>query len=143
MGHHISRSWDGGGHLEASCPCPLAPCGMVDRDAVDPACMQHPPERCKTMRSGHAPADCPGYGAGVVRAIGKTEAAWLTVFDVARSEDNDDGDLYDALNEYRAAVEHEAAERIRDWERGARTLMPLERGAARGSANLIDPEVTT
>lgn len=37
-----------------------------------------------------------------------------------------------------AKIRHECAEKIRDWERNAQTLLPLERGAAQGCANMID-----
>ncbi|MFD6361854.1 hypothetical protein ACFWFX_18680 [Streptomyces roseolus] len=142
MSHHIGRSWGGPGHLEALCPCPLAPCGLVDRDNLDPECQQHPVGRMKTIRTGHAAEDCPGFGVSLTEAIGDTELARIAVLDVAASEDADHGDFLDALDAFRAAVEHEAAERIRHWEREAQTLLPLERGAARGAANLIDPEAT-
>ncbi|MCQ6554769.1 hypothetical protein NPS70_16410 [Streptomyces sp. C10-9-1] len=117
---------------------------MVDRDALDPACSQHPPERCKTIRSSHAEEDCPSVGRDLVVAVGRTDAARQEVINVACMEPEGfvNAGIFDALDDFRAAVEHEAAERIRYWERGARTLLPLERGAARGAANLIDPEVT-
>ncbi|MFF9525384.1 hypothetical protein ACF1DV_25895 [Streptomyces achromogenes] len=47
------------------------------------------------------------------------------------------GDLRRVLDDHA----HALAERIRAWEHGATTLLPLERGAAKGAANLIDPEV--
>jgi hypothetical protein len=57
---HIGRSWDGPGHLEETCPCPKAPCGLVDTYNTAPECLQHPYGRFKTMRSGHTPDKCPG-----------------------------------------------------------------------------------
>ncbi|MET9126919.1 hypothetical protein [Streptomyces sp. NPDC004528] len=137
---HIGRSFDGGGHIEAACPCPLEPCGLVNTDTVDPSCIQHPPERYKTMRTGHAADDCPGVGRDVVIALGKTGAARLSVFDVARSEDSDDGDLFDALDTFRAAVEHEAAVRIRNSER-LRSYTDDHMGDCNEAADEIDPEV--
>ncbi|MYR43089.1 hypothetical protein [Streptomyces sp. SID5910] len=112
---HIGRSWGGGGHLEAACPCPLEPCGLVDRDKVVDECDQHSPMACKTMRTGHRPEDCPGVGRDVVVAIGRTETARSTVIDAASMEEAGYVNLFllDALDDYRAAVEHEAAERIR------------------------------
>lgn len=58
-GWHFGRSFGGAGHLEESCPCPKAPCGLVVMNEWDPECLQHPPERVKTIRSSHAPEDCP------------------------------------------------------------------------------------
>jgi hypothetical protein len=58
MSFHIGRSWSG--HpLEDECPCPKAPCGLVDVDRTDPACEHHPPERCKTVRQSHPASECP------------------------------------------------------------------------------------
>ncbi|KUN16536.1 hypothetical protein AQJ23_44900 [Streptomyces antibioticus] len=119
---HIGRSFGGGGHIEASCPCELEPCGLVDQDKVDETCNQHPPAACKTMRSGHSAEDCPGIGRDVVVAIGKTEAARQAVFEAAAMEPQGfvNASLLGALDDYRAAVEHEAAERIRahEWDEG-------------------------
>lgn len=58
-GWHFGRSFGGAGHLEESCPCPKAPCGLVVMNEWDPACEQHPPERVKTIRSSHSPEECP------------------------------------------------------------------------------------
>ncbi len=56
---HVGRSWTG--HpLEDACPCPKALCGLVAQRDVDPACMQHPIVRCKSMRQGHRAERCPG-----------------------------------------------------------------------------------
>lgn len=57
---HIGRSWGGPGPLEESCPCPKAPCGLVNMEDTHPDCLQHPWGRCKTMRTGHNAEDCPG-----------------------------------------------------------------------------------
>lgn len=44
MRYHIGRSWPGmGNEIEASCPCPKAPCGLVDPDKANPDCEHHPP----------------------------------------------------------------------------------------------------
>ena len=56
---HFGRSWSGPGPLEADCPCPKTPCGLVSSDNVAPDCQQHPAERCKTMRTVHLAEDCP------------------------------------------------------------------------------------
>ncbi|MFI9123859.1 hypothetical protein ACIGW0_31460 [Streptomyces bikiniensis] len=145
MGSHIGRSWVAPGHLEALCPCPLAPCGYVDRDNVDPECTQHPVNRFKTIRSGHAEADCPGHGAALTEAVGKTELAHRAVIKVAAGKVVDFLDMYDALDAYRAAVEHEAAERIREETRHAKTMGVLEPDKfrpCRDAADQIDPEMT-
>lgn len=57
---HIGRSFVGT-HVEDTCPCPKAPCGLVVQGEADPSCDQHPPERMKTMRQGHHDEDCPGH----------------------------------------------------------------------------------
>jgi hypothetical protein len=55
---HIGRTWSG--HpIEDDCPCPKAPCGLVETRA--PECDQH--TFTKTMRQGHPAADCPGVAA--------------------------------------------------------------------------------
>ena len=58
MSFHIGRSWSG--HpLEDGCPCPKAPCGLVDVDRTDPACLEHPAERGKSIRQSHSASACP------------------------------------------------------------------------------------
>ncbi|MEU3285600.1 hypothetical protein [Streptomyces longwoodensis] len=113
---HIGRSFGGPGHIEATCPCDLAPCGLVDTDSVSNECDQHPPTACKTIRTGHPAEDCPGTGRDVVVAMGTTEAAQQAVIDAAAMGEpagTVNFSLFGALDDYRAAVEHEAAERIR------------------------------
>lgn len=56
---HVGRNWTGH-RTEDECPCPKAPCGLVDRDETDPECTQHPFGRTKTMRQGHTADLCPG-----------------------------------------------------------------------------------
>jgi hypothetical protein len=59
MTFHIGRSWSG--HpLEDGCPCPKAPCGLVDMDQTEPACLEHPAERSKSIRQSHPASECPG-----------------------------------------------------------------------------------
>lgn len=141
---HIGRSFDGGGHLEANCPCPLEPCGLVNTDTVVDECTQHPPMACKTMRTGHAAEDCPGVGRDVVVAIGKTHNAYNAVVEASSMEPEGfvNGSIFDALDTYRAAVEHEAAERIRSSER-LRSFTDDHMGDCNEAADEIDPEVTT
>lgn len=138
---HVGRSFDGGGHIEATCPCPLTWCGLVDTENVAPSCDQHPPMRCKTVRTGHPAEDCPGYGAALVMAIGRTEAARQRIIDVACVEPVGfvNASILDAIDEYRAAVEHEAAERIRAGMIGDDPHYQLRR--ADWAADEIDPEV--
>jgi hypothetical protein len=139
---HIGRSWGGGGYLEAACPCPLEPCGLVDVGKVSTECDQHPPIAGKSMRSGHPAEDCPGVGRDVVVAIGKTEAARQAVIEAAAMEPEGfvNASILGALDDYRAAVEHEAAERIRlcnhEHYEVAGPMFATE------AANHIDPEVT-
>lgn len=56
---HIGRSWRGSTHLEDTCPCPKAPCGLVDRATVSDDCPEHAVSAMKTMRQGHSPENCP------------------------------------------------------------------------------------
>lgn len=58
MTFHIGRSWSG--HpLEDACPCPKAPCGLVDMDQTEEACLEHPAERGKSIRQSHPASECP------------------------------------------------------------------------------------
>ena len=59
---HIGRSWEGN-RLEAECPCPKEPCGLVHAGTTDPACTEHPVTRAKTIRQSHRADDCPGAPA--------------------------------------------------------------------------------
>lgn len=59
MSFHIGRSWSGH-FLEDTCPCPKAPCGLVNVDQADPACPEHPAERSKSIRQSHPASECPG-----------------------------------------------------------------------------------
>ncbi|MET9959306.1 hypothetical protein ABZ128_09490 [Streptomyces sp. NPDC006326] len=49
-------------------------------------------------------------------------------------------ELSAALLEIQRETSRRNAARIRAWERASLTLLPLERGAAKGAASLIDPE---
>jgi hypothetical protein len=140
---HIGRSFGGGGHLEATCPCPLTPCGLVDTATVVDECEQHPPARCKTIRTRHRPEDCPGTGRDVVIAIGKTEAARQAVIDAAAMGEpagTVNLSIFFALDDYRAAVEHEAAERIRMHATTMSRPGSVGYAGLSSAANLIDPE---
>lgn len=58
---HISRSWPGTGTpCEDECPCPQESCGHVAESNVRSDCAQHGIHAAKTIRSTHAPDDCPG-----------------------------------------------------------------------------------
>lgn len=60
MSTHFGRSWPGmPNHLEETCPCPKAPCGLVDAATVDQTCPQHSWDACKTMRQSHDSERCP------------------------------------------------------------------------------------
>jgi hypothetical protein len=54
---HIGRSFSGT-RLEDDCPCPKAPCGLVDSGDTHPDCEQHPQVRYKTIRQSHRPDEC-------------------------------------------------------------------------------------
>jgi hypothetical protein len=75
MGMHIGRSW-ADQHLEISCPCPKAPCGLVNmewRNAPEGIyCEQHDPAEARTMRQIHDDAHCPA----VDHAISEAAADW-------------------------------------------------------------------
>lgn len=58
MNYHIGRSW-AGHEIEDACPCPKAPCGLVDPDKANPDCEHHPLTRSKSMRQGHPADQCP------------------------------------------------------------------------------------
>ncbi|PPS86437.1 hypothetical protein [Streptomyces sp. MH60] len=145
---HIGRSWGGGGHLEAACPCPLELCGLVDLDKVSDECDQHSPAAGKTTRTGHRSGDCPGVGRDVVVAIGRTAVAHQAVIDAACLESSSgyvNASILGALDDYRAAVEHEAAERIRAETQHAKAMGVLEPDKfrpCRDAADQIDPEAT-
>lgn len=58
---HIGRSFNGPGDLEAKCPCPKQPCGLVlleDADRVQ--CPEHAVVSGKTIRTVHQAEDCQG-----------------------------------------------------------------------------------
>ncbi|MEV7250237.1 hypothetical protein [Streptomyces cyaneofuscatus] len=142
MVHHIGRSWDGPSDIEALCPCPKTECGLVDMDNVSDECEQHPPLRCKTIRTSHHPEDCPGIGRDVVVAMKRTIKAREAV---VKAADEWDGvhfsfELDDAIDNYRAAVEHEAAERIRCSER-LRNYTDDHMNDCNAAADAIDPDV--
>ncbi|MFF6928341.1 hypothetical protein [Streptomyces californicus] len=143
MGAHIGRSWDGPGDVEALCPCPKAPCGLVDVDNVSDECTQHPPLRCKTIRTGHPEDDCPEIGRDVVVAMKRTAETRQAVVDAAAMGEPEgcvNASLFDAIDDYRAAVEHEAAERIRNSER-LRDYTDDHMGDCNAAADAIDPDV--
>lgn len=72
MTMHIGRSWSG--HpLEDDCPCPKAPCGLVDMDRTDPTCPEHPAERCKSIRQSHPASACPAVRATLRVVQARTE----------------------------------------------------------------------
>ncbi|WP_050987906.1 hypothetical protein [Streptomyces sp. W007] len=142
MASHIGRSWAGPEHLEALCPCPKAACGLVDRDNMSDVCKQHPPENMKTIRTSHRPEDCPGIGRDVVVAMARTIKAREAV---VKAADEWDGvyfsfELDDAIDDYRAAVEHEAAERIRNSE-WLRSYTDDHMSDCNEAADAIDPDV--
>jgi hypothetical protein len=142
MGVHIGRSWNGPGDVEALCPCPKAECGLVDVDNMSDACEQHPPMRGKTIRTGHPADDCPGIGRDVVVAMARTAKARQDVIDAAALEAEGfiSPDLLDAIDEYRAAVEHEAAEAIRNSEY-LRSFTDDHMNDCSEAADFIDPDL--
>ncbi|MFE7399592.1 hypothetical protein [Streptomyces sp. NPDC057557] len=151
MGIHIGRSWDGPGDIEATCPCPKAPCGLVDRDNLNEDCEQHPPTRHKTIRTRHSADECPGVGRDVGVAVVRTYAARQAIVDAAAMGEPAgwvNASLFDAVDEYRAAVEYEAAKRILELRATVTALaarQPFKNGydaALMVAALTIDPEVS-
>jgi hypothetical protein len=66
-GYHISRSFNDSllkgapvqDKLEHDCPCPKAPCGLVDTSTVSEACDQHHWSQARTIRHMHPVNLCP------------------------------------------------------------------------------------
>lgn len=69
MEMHIGRHWpntyraEAAGNsehppIEAECPCPREPCGLIAMSKVHPDCKQHTIDQ--TIRSSHKAEDCPG-----------------------------------------------------------------------------------
>ncbi|MEV5368964.1 hypothetical protein AB0N12_06325 [Streptomyces albogriseolus] len=74
-GNHIGRSFPGmTADIEAACPCPKAPCGLVIQDEVTEACGQHHWTAAKTMRQSHPADECPAAVSAAV-APPTTQAA--------------------------------------------------------------------
>lgn len=65
-------------------------------------------------------------------------SAWSRL--VAKADMEELEELSAALLEIQRETSRRNAARIRAWERASLTLLPLERGAAKGAASLIDPE---
>ncbi|WP_194821282.1 hypothetical protein [Micromonospora sp. S-DT3-3-22] len=63
-GYHVTRG-TGPSDLEATCPCPKAPCGYVVRTAEATGCELHGPS--ETMRGGHFAASCPANSPASTR----------------------------------------------------------------------------
>lgn len=59
-GNHVGRSFPGmPNDIEAVCPCPKAPCGLVIEDQIGEDCGQHHWSAAKTMRQSHPADQCP------------------------------------------------------------------------------------
>lgn len=56
---HVGRSWGGPGPKEADCPCPKAPCGLVDMSKAVDGCPEHSIWSGKTLRTLHDVSRCP------------------------------------------------------------------------------------
>lgn len=55
--YHWGRSFSGT-RLENTCPCPKAPCGLVDSLTLDQACDRHSWNAAKTTRQFHRAEEC-------------------------------------------------------------------------------------
>jgi hypothetical protein len=80
--HHVGRSFPGSRNdIEAACPCPKAPCGLVIQEEITEACRQHHWSAAKTMRQSHPADACPGApavsSAGVVQLPPTNQATWV------------------------------------------------------------------
>ncbi|WP_329474182.1 hypothetical protein OIE75_41075 (plasmid) [Streptomyces sp. NBC_01723] len=56
-GDHVGRHFTGT-RLEAVCPCPTAPCGLVYADRIRSDCPDH--AHARSMRQSHVVRNCPG-----------------------------------------------------------------------------------
>ncbi|MDX3343424.1 hypothetical protein PV409_36305 [Streptomyces sp. ME02-6979.5a] len=75
-GNHVGRSFLGmAADIEAACPCPKAPCGLVVQDEVTEACGQHHWSAAKTIRQSHPAAECPADTTPVDRPADLLRAA--------------------------------------------------------------------
>ncbi|MFE3381332.1 hypothetical protein [Streptomyces anulatus] len=75
-GNHIGRSFPGmTADIEAACPCPKAPCGLVVQDEVSAACGQHHWSAAKTIRQSHPAAECPADTTPADRPADQLRAA--------------------------------------------------------------------
>jgi len=112
--YHIGRSWKGT-KIEDDCPCPKAPCGLVDSDNISEECDQHPMWAAKTIRQGHRPEDCPGGQTETpAEHAAAAEAHWLNGrFAEARAET---AKLIRALAERATELEREVAELHARWQ---------------------------
>lgn len=54
---HIGRSWTGH-HLEDTCPCPKAPCGLVPLRTATEGCREHHWSAAKSIRQSHPASAC-------------------------------------------------------------------------------------
>ncbi|MBZ6290354.1 hypothetical protein KVH30_02050 [Streptomyces olivaceus] len=71
---HIGRSFRGmSADIEAACPCPKAPCGLVVEDGVTEACDQHHWSAAKTMRQSHPADQCPASAVPVPPTVPPAE----------------------------------------------------------------------
>lgn len=61
---HIGRSWPGDTHLEDTCPCEKAPCGLAIADS-NPDCPEHAMWGTKTLRQWHDEETCPNRDDGI------------------------------------------------------------------------------
>lgn len=61
---HIGRSWVGH-EIEDGCPCPQAPCGLVDTDTIVADCTEHALLAAKSSRQGHWANECASVAEGL------------------------------------------------------------------------------
>jgi hypothetical protein len=57
-GWHVGQAWSGT-EIEDACPCPKAPCGLIDVADTSAKCHEHPIKWGKSIRQGHEPGECP------------------------------------------------------------------------------------
>ncbi|WP_225637396.1 hypothetical protein [Streptomyces solaniscabiei] len=78
--HHIGRTFPGmSNDIEAACPCPKAPCGLVVQEQVSEACDQHHWSAAKTMRQSHPAQECPALTRTTAQVAAERDCLALAV----------------------------------------------------------------
>jgi hypothetical protein len=110
---HIGRSFPGmAADIEAACPCPKAPCGLVVQDEVTAACGQHHWSAAKTIRQSHSASECPAATAAeAAPSVVSVGALARVLADLDHETAPDEHPAWDQLDvhgviRYRTRAEH-------------------------------------